>query len=66
MGNGRGGFGWLPLLSHITMKKYPVLGVILPDKVKKELKKRSTKNGRSMSTEAARIIAKELGMESAE
>jgi len=48
------------------MKKYPVLGVILPDKVKKELKKRSTKNGRSMSTEAARIIAKELGMEDAE
>jgi plasmid stability protein len=48
------------------MKKYPVLGVILPDKVKKELKKRSAKNGRSMSTEAARIIAKELGMEFAE
>ena len=48
------------------MKKYPVLGVILPDKVKRELKKRSTKNGRSMSTEAARIIAKELGIEIAE
>jgi plasmid stability protein len=48
------------------MKKYPVLGVILPDKVKKELKKQAAKNGRSMSTEAARIIAKELGMESAE
>jgi plasmid stability protein len=48
------------------MKKYPVLGVILPDKVKKELRKRSTKNGRSMSTEAARIISRELGMEDAE
>lgn len=48
------------------MKKYPVLGVILPDKVKKELKKQALKNGRSMSTEAARIIAKELGMKFAE
>jgi plasmid stability protein len=48
------------------MKKYPVLGVILPDKVKKELKKRAAKNGRSMSTEAARIIAEKLGMEVAE
>lgn len=55
-----------PFSPIFTMKKYPVLGVILPDKVKKELRKRSTKNGRSMSTEAARIIAKELGMESAE
>lgn len=50
----------------LAMKKYPVLGVILPDKVKKELKKQAARNGRSMSTEAARIIAKELGMESAE
>ena len=55
-----------PFSPIFTMKKYPVLGVILPEKVKKELRKRSTKNGRSMSTEAARIIAKELGMESAE
>ncbi len=57
---------WFVLAAPIIMKKYPVLGVILPDKVKKELRKRSTKNGRSMSTEAARIIAKELGMEDAE
>ena len=55
-----------PFSPIFTMKKYPVLGVILPENVKKELRKRSTKNGRSMSTEAARIIAKELGMESAE
>lgn len=65
MGEGSGGL-WRPSAPHFFMKKYPVLGVILPDKVKKELKKRSAKNGRSMSTEAARIIAKELGMEFAE
>ena len=48
------------------MKKYPVLGVILPENVKKELKKQAVKNGRSMSTEAARIIAEKLGIEFAE
>ena len=55
-----------PFSPIFTMKKYPVLGVILPDKVKKELKKRAVQNGRSMSTEAARIIAEKLGMEDAE